>query len=395
MYNTSYNTMKILSYQSFSLYANGGGSRILRRLYKGREANVYSLTIEQGYYKNPATGPIQEKIIPATPLRRPWMKWRSRDVATWIRENPMRKFTINRIREEARKIDCDVIHVMSCGPWSTALCNDAALSKKPLWVSVHDHHSTTQCSFQDAHTMWNRADRRLVISPELGDEYQRLFGNLPYELITDGVLKQELSPPAGKMKPPYVIYFAGLLHIEYLPLFKALADALDSLTQKGFAFKMVLRGTQHMAFLNNRSFEIDYLPVILDDAALKRDLDAASVLYLPIKLVDPDFYKYSLSTKMVGYLGAAGSILYHGPADSAACHLLQQTQSAVCCNTLNREEIEQSLLQLVSAVANVSANAKDLAQSKFNLQRIQDIFWQEEEMILLNSKQKITQPLSV
>ena len=386
--------MKILSYQSFSLYSNGGGSRILRRLYKGREANVTSLTIEQGYYKNPATGNIAEKIIPATPLRRPWMKWRSRDVATWLRENPFRRYTINKIRQEAKKIDCDVIHVMSCGPWSTALCDDPELSKKPLWVSIHDHHSTTQCSFNDAHTMWNKADRRLVISPELGKEYQRLFGQLDFELITDGVLGSEVSAPAKNSKQPFVIYFAGLMHIEYLPLVKALADALDALTQKGFLFRMVLRGTQQMVFLNNRSFETQYLPVILDDAELKRDLDAASILYLPIKLVDPDFYKYSLSTKMVGYLGASGSILYHGPADSAACHLLKETQSAVCCNTLDTEDISASLLRLVNAETNVSAHAKELAQNMFNLKLIQDRFWQEE-LETINVKQKIARQVSV
>ena len=69
--------MKILSFQNFSLYSNGGGSRILRRLFKGRENSVYSLVVEQGYYKNPATGNITEKILPAIPLRRPWMKWRA------------------------------------------------------------------------------------------------------------------------------------------------------------------------------------------------------------------------------------------------------------------------------------------------------------------------------
>ena len=54
--------MKILSYQSFSLYANGGGQRILRRLYQGRETDVVSLAIEAGYYKH-IKGAITEKII--------------------------------------------------------------------------------------------------------------------------------------------------------------------------------------------------------------------------------------------------------------------------------------------------------------------------------------------
>ncbi len=49
--------------------------------------------------------------------------------------------------------------------------------------------------------------------PELGNEYQQLFGLLPYELITDGVLKNEIAEPAETLLQPFVIYFAGLLHI--------------------------------------------------------------------------------------------------------------------------------------------------------------------------------------
>jgi hypothetical protein len=366
--------MKILSYQSFSLYANGGGNRILRRLYQGHEADVVSLAIEAGFYK-PVLGAIPEKIIPAIPLRRPWMKWRSRDIATWIREKPLKQYTINRILEESRAIDCDVIHIMSCGPWSTALCKNEVLANKALWISAHDHFATTQCAFSDASLLWNMADRRLVISPELGNEYQHLFGHLPYELITDGVLENEISAPAATMQEPFVIYFAGLLHIEYTPLFRVLADALDILSKQGLSFKLVFRGTQQLPFLKDRSFETTYLPFILDDAVLKKDLDAASILYLPIKFVDPDFYRYSMSTKMVGYLGAPGSILYHGPHDSAAGRLLQETHSAVSCISLDANEMVRSILHGINEKNTISSNAKELARNRFSLERIQKRFW--------------------
>jgi hypothetical protein len=370
--------MQILSFQSFSLFANGGGSRILRRLYKGREKSIYSLVIEAGYYQS-VTGNISEKIIPAIPLRRSWMKWRSRDVATWLREKPFRQYTMNRICEEANSIACDIIHVMSCGPWSTALCDDPFLSKKPLWVSFHDHFATTQCPFKDANELWNRADRRLVISEELGTEYQRLFGYKSYEIITDGVSREENSLPVETKKSPVIIYFAGLLHIEYLPLFRTLADTLDLLSKQGFKFKIILRGTQRLNFMRNRSFDIKYQPIILDDMELKQDLDSASILYLPIKFVTPDFYLYSLSTKMVGYLGASSSILYHGPGDSAACHLLQESESAVCCTSLNIHDLAKSIVYLIDGEAKVSAKAKTLAHNRFNLKLIQERFWQDNQ----------------
>ena len=40
--------MKILSFHLFSLYSNGGGSRILRRLYQGRESQVISFVVNDG-----------------------------------------------------------------------------------------------------------------------------------------------------------------------------------------------------------------------------------------------------------------------------------------------------------------------------------------------------------
>lgn len=337
---------------------------------------MVSLAIEAGHYTS-IKGAIPEKIIPAIPLRRSWMKWRSRDLATWIREKPLKQYTINRIRQEARAFDYDVLHIMSCGPWSTALCTGEALAGRQLWVSVHDHFATTQCPFNDASLLWNRAHRRLVISPELGNEYQRVFGELPYELITDGVLENEVAAPAVAGRPPFIIYFAGLLHIEYIPLFKILADALDLLTQQGYSFKLVFRGTQQLPFLKDRLFTTTCLPVSLDNKVLKNDLDAASILYLPIKFTDPDFYRYSLSTKMVGYLGAPGSILYHGPHDSAAARLLHQHQAAIPCTSLDVDSMVTSLLQLINEKNTISSHAKELVRNRFSLEGIQKRFWQE------------------
>jgi hypothetical protein len=157
-----------------------------------------------------------------------------------------------------------------------------------------------------------------------------------------------------------------------------LADALDILSKKNLSFKLVFRGTQQLSFLKDRSFETTYLPFILDHVELKKDLDAASILYLPIKFVDPDFYRYSLSTKMVGYLGAPGSILYHGPQNSAAGRLLRETHSAVSCTSLDVDEMVKSILHGINEKNNISSNAKELARNRFSLERIQKCFWQED-----------------
>jgi hypothetical protein len=134
---------------------------------------------------------------------------------------------------------------------------------------------------------------------------------------------------------------------------------------------------------------------VLEDAVLKKDLDAASILYLPIKFSDPDFYRYSLSTKMVGYLGAPGSILYHGPHDSAAGHLLKETRSAVSCTSLDANEMVISILRLINEKGAIAANAKELARTMFNLELIQQRFWLEETPQPVKEKHTLTQTVPV
>jgi hypothetical protein len=205
-----------------------------------------------------------------------------------------------------------------------------------------------------------------------------VFGDKPYELITDGVYEQEIDEPATTTGNPITIYFAGLLHMGYVPLFNILADALDELSKQGCSFKLLLRATQHIGFLDNRSFQVEYEPFSTNDAELKAELNSADILYLPIKFSDRDFYLYSLSTKMVGYLGAPGATLYHGPADSAACHLLQHADCAICCSSLDKDELITDVQKLITDRHNLSQKAKILARDKFNLEQIQARFWQEQ-----------------
>jgi len=89
----------------------------------------------------------------------------------------------------------------------------------------------------------------------------------------------------------------------------------------------------------------------------------------------PDFYLYSLSTKMIGYLGASGTMLYHGPGDSAACNLLRKGQAAACCISLVTDDMVKVILQLINDRNEYSANAKKVAYTEFNFDTIQKRFW--------------------
>jgi hypothetical protein len=333
------------------------------------------LVVVDGSSPTIAGGNIRETLVRTWPVQRSWMRWRLRNLGMWMRNSLFKPVTVRRIRKAARKSDYDVLHVVSHGPYCAALCTDEFCRGKELWVSFHDHFRTMQCSAHDMGLLWKRADRRLVISDEMAAEYTRLFGPGVYELVTDGVETAEIRQPARQIGTPVSIYFSGLLHVEYIPLFETLANALDALARRGIASKLVLRGTQRLRCLTGRSFETEYRLPTLDRADLKAELDAADILYLPIKFTSPEFYLHSLSTKMVGYLGAPGAILYHGPADAAVCRLLEKWDAAVCCGSLDTGELMTCLQQLLGRSRPVSANAKTLATAQFDLAGIQARFW--------------------
>ncbi len=368
--------MKILSFQPYSLFTAGGGSRILRRLYEGKEDDIRSLVVSA--YPNSYAGPIAETIVYAKPTQRSWMRFVLRTWATWLRSKVFQKATEKAIFQQALKEDFDVLHIVNHGNFSALLCNDALLKNKLLWVSFHDHFSSVGSSLEQARVLWKKANRRLVISPELGDEYNSLFGEQEYQIITDGVAQNEVtySNVPSDNNDTIVVYFAGLLHLDYIPLFRVLADALDVLVENGKKITLVLRGTQKLYFLANRKFIVDYKPLIIDNQVLKQELDSATILYLPMKFTDPAFYKYSLSTKMVGYLGAPGVILYHGPGESAACKLLVSNDASLSCTNLEISTLANTIQQRTGDWGRLAKNAKKLAMQQFDIEKMRSLFWE-------------------
>lgn len=365
--------MKILSFQPCSLYQNGGMGRLLRRLYQGHEVDIIGLYITNGNSKH-KQGEIREIAIPAFPVIKPWMRWKARNFFMWMQDSLFYPYTKSKIKRAVVKTSFDVLHIVNHGAYSTVLCNDDFLKNKQLWTSFHDHFSLCS-SFEDTHQLWNCSDRRLVISSELGEEYQRIFGKKDFEIITDGVSSEEISEPKKKAKEQISIYFSGLMHIEYYPLLQVLADSLDDLIGMDYSFKLILRGTQELNFLKARKFEIEYRSDFISDYQIKEELDRADILYLPIKFSMPNFYLYSLSTKMISYLGAAGSILYHGPSDSAACKFLKKNNAAFCCVSLLKNDMIDQLKEIASTDGMKCLNAKKIAKSNFDLHYIQNSFW--------------------
>jgi hypothetical protein len=98
---------------------------------------------------------------------------------------------------------------------------------------------------------------------------------------------------------------------------------------------------------------------------------------LPFGDEHANFTRYSLSTKMVTYVGSGVPVLYHGPTNSAAFELLKQNDAAVFVTTLNPEDVANTLGQLDDSTRRtVSANALRLAKRQFMLADQTRTFWE-------------------
>jgi hypothetical protein len=369
------NKYQLIIFQPHSIYGNGGSSRIFRRIVEGKESEVFSIGINTSKYSsNSSHRAIDEVIIPLFPLQRKWMRWYMRTLVIYLRKNIFIYFANFKIKYLLSEIKFDVLHILD----QDKIFPIEILKKNTnikLWVSFHDHFNAVLGNSERTAFLWNYASRRLVISEAMGKEYSRLFGYNTYEIITDGLYTDEISVPKSiNYRNEIIIYFAGLLHIDYYDLFRVLSEALDKLSTT-LKFKLILRGTQYLNFLDGKKFRVEYLPMTLDNIQLKKELDEAQILYLPIKFTRPDFYLYSLSTKMVGYLGASGTILYHGPDNSAACNLLKSFNASINCVTLKVDDMVDSLNLILKQELEISRNAKSLALQKFNLPEIQKQFW--------------------
>lgn len=365
---------KIMSFQPFSLFNNGGGPRILRRLVEGREDEVVFLSL---VWKVPkSTKPYHQISHVMIPPHRSWLRSFVRTFVFYLRDNVMRGYNIRRIQARVAREKFDVLHILDHSGYSDVLSEQMAQRNIPIWASFHDHFNTTGSSREITESLWKKASKRMVISEEMGQYYGELFGKQDYTIVTDGLKPSEVSPSKTTMDPKnFTIYFGGLVHLDYYEILEAFCKGLEKLqSQEGVKIKLILRGTQKLAFLNDSPLEVDYRPFSIDTEELRLEMDASDILYLPIKFNDADFYKYSFSTKLVGYLGACGNIFYHGPADAAAAQFLLRNNCGVISDTLQPDKI---ITDLKKAIDNFtySENAKKVAREEFQLKIMQDRFF--------------------
>jgi glycosyltransferase involved in cell wall biosynthesis len=225
---------------------------------------------------------------------------------------------------------------------------------------------------------WQDAAECFVISETMGKEYCRRYGQRSFQVVTDGLTSLN-SPPARTDENILRVYFMGLFHMAYEQNLRALLEGLAQFQREhpNVTTSVTLR-CEHVRAEVLAGFErVTVLP-FADEAQVQRDLVDADLLYMPIPFgaKHENFARYSLSTKMVTYVGSGLPILYHGPQTSAAYDLLRANEAAFLVTTLEPKEIAASIAGINSSRrAQVTAHARTLARRDFMLADQVAKFW--------------------
>jgi hypothetical protein len=254
----------------------------------------------------------------------------------------------------------------------------------PFFISLHDDLAYTAAAEVSAaarepaiRDAWLKADARFVISDALGREYSRRYGSRDYCVVTDGLA--EVHPYRKKPEPRVRrIYFMGLFHLAYERNFRAFLEALNILErQTSITTSVTCRCEYIRPHVWKDIKQVNVLP-FAGEEQVQCDIQKADLLYMPMPFgpEHENFARFSVSTKMVTYVGSGIPIVYHGPTDSAAFDLLQRNNAAIFLPTLDPAEVAESLAQLTDGrCAEVVTNAGELARREFMLADQTHKFW--------------------
>ncbi len=379
--------------QPFSVAAAGGGPRILRSLLK--DAPVPTLVLCTA---SPGQRHDSELYVPQRPNFGRIERTRFNGLAHAIAPLFRRRFA-RRLEQAIVKSRARAIHSIAHG--GLDFYSAFLLAKKiqiPFFLQVHDDIAYTSAGRVNSDTLsrcfneaWNGAAARFVISSELGAEYTKRYGAREFVTVTDGV--DVISErPRAEMKR-LRIYFMGLFHIGYEENLEGLIKAIDLLPSDLTSnCSITLRCDYVRPQILRQSPILRVLP-FGSEADVQVDMQEADCLYLPLHFSEADqsFSAYSLSTKMVTYLGSGVPMIYHGPPDTAAYNVLKENRAAALATSLVPTEIASVLTELLrpGVAAQFAENALLLARRSFLRSEQHAKFWQHVTPWLNASEKRI------
>lgn len=376
--------MRVVFIQNCSLGDVCGGAKILRSVVEKAPVPVSSITTAFG-----RTGPLwgaEESWVPIRPGLGKLDHTRFAWLGGYVEALLARRFA-RRLEAELRRLQATDVHLIPHS-WGDFIGGMRAAGRLDLRVhmSIHDDFQYTAGSHvflrrmeRALGTLWREARTRFVITEEMGCEYDVRYGQRDWLVHTDGATCADapsLMPVDGELR----FYFMGLLLNGYMSNFESLIEGLSRLSQSlGMPCRLTMRSRGLPMQREALGVSVEVLPYTTQDV-LNKEMAAAHFLYLPLpfEAASAKFNRFSLSTKMVSYMGTGTPIIYHGPADSAAAGCLRRSEAALMLHTTDPDQIMEPLRSAVldpakrMVVANKSLAA---ARSEFSAQRLFDRFW--------------------
>ncbi len=361
--------------QPFGIHSKGGGPRILRALLDGTDDYLSICSLPQAperLAENEVHLPVRPYFgrIESTRFSPPF----------YLLEYFLDRSFQRRLKTLLQEHDVQAVHAIPHGLefwYAFEVARDLGL---PYVLNVHDHltYNIPGYPWMDwvldrLQEVWQNADQRFVISDVMGESYCQMYGDAPFDVVTDGLTS---VAPAPRSRAPSAtdVYFMGALHLTYQPNFDALLTSLDHLKTHvpEQSVSMTSRGSTIEPTWDVPIRNLPWAP----EAEVEKDLDDVNWLYFPLPFDEAhdDFVRYSLSTKLVTYLGSGLPILYHGPAHAAAARLLDQYDAAVQVHTLEPEALVDTLIHPPD-LDTVVENALELARDQFRLEDQRRRFW--------------------
>ena len=367
--------------QPFGLDSPGGSSRIFRALLEGDHPPA--LSICTGASVPPPSKSTEEIHLPVRPALGRLEKTRFRK--HFLRLEGMYRSTFEANLEktiQARGIRA--IHLLPHGYELVGTWNVASKLKIPVILNVHDDlkyvaigHPYLNQMLDTLGEIWRKSAQIVVISNEIGQEYSKRYGKREFEPITDG-LTEVAAAPVPRPETSLRVYFMGLFHYRYQANLRALLDALKLIraSHPDWDISMTCRCGSIFGEIAQDDVPVTILP-FAPEAQVAKDMLSADLLYqpLPFEKDAETFGKFSLSTKLVTYLGSGLPILYHGPADSAAGNLLATRKAGFVSTTLDPQKIAEGILASAGQRDTIVSNALALGHERFMLADQQQRFW--------------------
>jgi hypothetical protein len=371
--------VRILFVQPFGIGGPGGGPRILRSLIQAVPLDAMSVCTSPD--PPPPTDIVEERHTRSRPGLGRLEHTRLAPSLTALDVAFQRRLARN-LRRTAVEWGAQAVHSVahSVDFWQAFRVSQEL--RLPYLLCVHDDlryalrgSPVRRLALRRLGEAWRAADARFVITDQLGTEYCERYGDRSFSVVTDGLQSIAERPPEPSDSALHV-YFMGAYHTAYRENFDALLAALARLRGEQPEREVTLTWRGGGLPFEHESEVPTEVRGFGPEGAPEREAGSADLLYLPLPFgrAHRDFVRFSLSTKLVTYLGTGRPILYHGPKEAAAARLLIEHDAAIVVDSPHPEDLVAALDRRLPQTRAIGANALTLARKEFSLSHVRDRF---------------------